>query len=337
MTQTPPKDKAQWDATRFLQTLNHFGEIPFVGSFRWLQQLLGQVKTFSGKAFDPTRKKVVVLGNLSPEKLSALRQQMSSIAQIQTCPAKDLQATLSGLKTSSKESKRLFSMLMSADTVAFEATLQDEIADISAVLAQLEKKKRGQVVEPVFDFSELDCDLSAWGALDDVVMGGVSQGQLFLENRGQADQRAVFAGVVSTENSGGFSSVRTQNFEPPFNFSGWLGLRLEVKGDGQRYKFILRNSDGWDSPAYIHSFDTTADEWISVDVPFAELVPTFRARSVPDASPYDPENTVSFQLMLSKFEYDKQLNPSFTTGSFRLSVKRIGVYRAQQGDATVRL
>jgi len=215
--------------------------------------------------------------------------------------------------------------------------LEDETAEISAVLTQLAEERRGQVVESVFDFSEPGCDLSAWGALDDVVMGGVSQGQLFLENPGKPDQQAVFAGVVSTENSGGFSSVRTQNFDPPFNFAGWLGLRLDVKGDGQRYKFILRNSAGWDSPAYIYSFDTTADEWVSVDIPFAELVPTFRAKSVPDATPYDPAKTVSFQLMLSKFEYDKRLNPSFAAGQFKLAVKRIGVYRAQKGDAVVKL
>ncbi|MBE9060965.1 CIA30 family protein [cf. Phormidesmis sp. LEGE 11477] len=206
-------------------------------------------------------------------------------------------------------------------------------AQISALLMRLEEERGGQVVEPVFDFSEPGCDLSAWGALDDVVMGGVSQGQISLVNRNQLDQQAVFAGVVSTDNSGGFSSVRTQNFEPPFNFSGWMGLRLEVKGDGHRYKFILRNNAGWDSPAYIYGFDTVADEWISVDVPFAELVPTFRARSVPDASPYESAKTVSFQLMLSKFEYDKRLNPRFTAGPFKLAIKRIGLYRVQQDEA----
>ncbi len=329
MTQTPSKNKAQWDAARFFQTLGHFGEVPFIGSFRWLQQLLGQAKKFSGKTFDPADRKAVVLGDLSLDQLSALRQQMSSITQIQTCPEKTLQAALAD----PEDGNRLVARLMTADTVALES----ETAEISTVLAQMEKERRGQVVETVFDFSELGCSLSAWGALDDVVMGGVSQGQLLLENRDQADQRAVFSGAVSTENSGGFSSIRTQNFAPPFNFSGWLGLRLDVKGDGQRYKFILRNSAGWDSPAYIYSFDTAADEWTSIDVPFAELVPTFRAKSVPDADPYNPAKTVSFQLMLSKFEYDNQLNPSFTAGPFRLAVKRIGVYRAQQGDAVVKL
>ncbi|MGB7087551.1 MAG: CIA30 family protein, partial [Phormidesmis sp.] len=179
-----------------------------------------------------------------------------------------------------------------------------------------------------------------WGALDDVVMGGVSQGSFFLRRsaqqaNGSPTQAAVFAGEVSTDNSGGFSSVRTQNFDPPFNFSGWTGMRLQVKGDGQRYKFILRNSDGWDSPAYIYSFDTTAGTWQAVDVPFSEMVPTFRARSVPDAPAFDPGRVFSVQLMLSKFEYDRQLNPHFSAGPFELAVSSIELYRPRQGVSLI--
>lgn len=329
MTQTPSKNRAQWDVSRFVQTLNNFGEIPFLGSFRWLQQLLGQAKTFAGRSYDATVKKVAILGDLSSEKLSSLLQQLPTDTQIETFSEQTLQVATS----SAEEGDRLIAQLMTVDTVV----VKDETAEISATLTKLEEVRRGQVIEPVFDFSKPGCDLAAWGALDDVVMGGVSQGQIALVNSNQPDQHMVFAGVVSTENSGGFSSVRTQNFEPAFDFSGWLGLRLAVKGDGQRYKFILRNSAGWDSPAYIYGFDTVADEWINVDVPFAELVPTFRARTVPNAAPYDPAKTVSFQLMLSKFEYDKQLNPRFTAGPFKLAVKQIGLYRFQQGEAVIRL
>ncbi len=337
MTETSPKNRTQWDVTRFLQTLNNFGEIPFLGSFRWLQQWLGQATIFPGKTLDATVRKAVVLGALPSEKLDSFRQQMSPITHLEMCPESNLQAASS----SDEKRNRLIAQLMAADTVVVSSETTEASAALpaalSAILDRIEKDRRGQVVEPVFDFSEPGCDLSAWGELDDVVMGGVSQGRLYLANPDQADQQAVFAGVVSTDNSGGFSSVRTQNFEPPFNFSGWLGMRLKVKGDGQRYKFILRNSAGWDSPAYIYGFDTTAGEWISVDVPFAELVPTFRARSQPDASLFDPAKTVSFQLMLSKFEYDKKLNPNFTAGPFELAVKRIGVYRPRQGEAVVRL
>lgn len=204
----------------------------------------------------------------------------------------------------------------------------------------------GSVSQAVFDFTEPACELAAWGALDDVVMGGISQGSFFCRDGGdferagsasrqndRARRRAVFAGNVSTDNSGGFSSVRTQNFEPPFNFAGWEGMRLHVRGDGQRYKFILRNSSGWDSPAYIYSFDTVANTWIDIYVPFTEMVATFRARSVPDAPDFDPKKVFSFQLMLSKFEYDRQLNPQFQPGPFELEVGTISAYRQRQGIA----
>ena len=182
------------------------------------------------------------------------------------------------------------------------------------------------VERQIFDFSESNETLATWGTLDDVVMGGVSQSGLSLHERGWA----VFAGNVSVENSGGFASVRTKNFEPPFNFSGWEGVRLRVRGDGRRYKFILRNSEGWDSPAYIYSFDTESDKWLSVDVPFAEMVPTFRAKSMPNAPAFSPAKVHSFQLMLSKFEYDRQLNPRFEPGPFALQVRSINVYRQRQ-------
>ncbi|EDX83969.1 Complex I intermediate-associated protein 30 [Synechococcus sp. PCC 7335] len=328
MTQTPSENRAQWDVTRFVQTLNNFGEIPFLGSFRWLQQLLGQAKTFAGKSYDANVRKVAILGDVPSEKMSLLLQQFPTDTQIETFPEKTLKVAMS-----SAEGRQLMAQLVTADTIV----IGEETAEISAVLIQLEEERKGLVVEPIFDFSKPGCNLAAWGALDDVVMGGVSQGQIALVNSGQPDQHVVFAGVVSTENSGGFSSVRTQNFEPAFDFSGWLGLQLAVKGDGQRYKFILRNSAGWDSPAYIYGFDTVADKWIDVDVPFSELVPTFRARTVPSASPYDPAKTVSFQLMLSKFEYDRQLNSSFTAGPFKLAVKQIGLYRSQEGETVIRV
>ena len=39
--------------------------------------------------------------------------------------------------------------------------------------------------------------------------------------------------------------------------------------------------------------------------------------------------------MLSKFEYDRQLNPNFTPGSFELSVQQMNVYRPRKGTPLV--
>ncbi|MER3435799.1 MAG: complex I intermediate-associated protein 30 (CIA30) [Leptolyngbya sp. ERB_1_1] len=174
----------------------------------------------------------------------------------------------------------------------------------------------------LFDFSNPATDLqNTWGALDDVVMGGASDSGVRLENG-----VAVFSGNVSIANSGGFASIRTRNFDPAIDLSTFTGIELRVKGDGNRYKFLVRDDDGWDSIGYSHSFDTVADEWITVQIPFAQLVPVFRAKTVSNAKSIGADHIRSFQLMLSKFEYDGALNPRFNPGSFRLEIASIAAY-----------
>ena len=173
----------------------------------------------------------------------------------------------------------------------------------------------------IFDFRQPTESMGElWGALDDVVMGGVSQSGARLQPEGLA-----FSGYVSTANSGGFASVRTRNFEPPLDLSGHSGIELRVKGDGQRYKFFLRDGAGWDTVAYAYSFDTVADNWVTVRVPFAEMKAVQRARVV-QREPIRANRIYSLQIMLSKFEYDRQLNPHFTAGAFQLLVESVKVY-----------
>jgi Complex I intermediate-associated protein 30 (CIA30) len=173
----------------------------------------------------------------------------------------------------------------------------------------------------LFDF-RTQIDLSqTWGAVDDVVMGGVSESGMIKTIEG-----ALFTGNVSTEQSGGFVSVRTRNFPEPLDLSAYQGLELRLKGDGNRYKFFLRSSLGWDTVAYAYAFNTVAGDWITVRVPFLEMVAVQRAKTIANAPPVDTRNLRSFQLMLSKFEYDGQLNPSFTAGRFSLSVESIRAY-----------
>ncbi len=174
----------------------------------------------------------------------------------------------------------------------------------------------------LFDFSQSGSEqIACWAALDDVVMGGVSQSQLVL-----MEGMARFSGLVSTDNSGGFASIRTRNFDPPVNLSGFQGLVLQLRGDGQRYKFFLRDSPGWDAIAYGYSFDTTPGEWLSVSIPFSQLTPVFRAKRQPQAPALNAATISSFQLMLSKFEYDRELNPHFRPGSFCLDMAIIRAF-----------
>ena len=174
----------------------------------------------------------------------------------------------------------------------------------------------------LFDFTNPTADIKeTWGAVDDVVMGGVSQSNIRLAN-----DRAIFSGLVSTDNNGGFASVRTRNFTPPLDLSDYEGIEIKVTGDGKRYKFITRCEGKWDGIGYCYSFDTVYNFPTTIRIPFKDLIPVFRAKTVKEAGEFDSSKVYSMQLMLSKFEYDGELNPKFETGSFGLEVEYIKAY-----------
>ncbi len=203
-----------------------------------------------------------------------------------------------------------------ADTLNFFGALP--IVSLFQTTPQIKIKMKNNTV---FDFTTPNPEqASVWGCLDDVVMGGVSQSNFVI----QANS-ALFTGLVSTDNSGGFVSVRTRNFEPPIDLSSGNSILIKVKGDGNRYKFFLRDNSGWDSIAYSHSFDTILDEWIDISMPFEEFIPVFRAKSLTNVPPLALNSIRSMQIMLSKFEIDGKLNPAFRSGRFALEIARIAV------------
>ena len=174
----------------------------------------------------------------------------------------------------------------------------------------------------IFDFTNPNAEIKeTWGAIDDVVMGGVSQSNIRLGNN-----QAIFSGLVSTDNNGGFASVRTRNFSTPLDLSDYEGIELKVTGDGKRYKFIARCEGKWDGIGYCYSFDTVYNFPTTIRIPFRDLIPVFRAKTVPEATQLDASQIYSMQLMLSKFEYDGELNPKFEVGSFALKVENIKAY-----------
>ena len=189
-------------------------------------------------------------------------------------------------------------------------------------LMQIAKQYLRAGEKSLFDFTDPSVDLKeTWGAIDDVVMGGVSESNIRLTGN-----RAIFSGNVSTENRGGFASVRTRNLNPPLDLSNYEGIQLRVQGDGKRYKFIIRCENKWDGIGYCYSFDTLHNCWMTIQIPFSQLIPTFRAKTFPEAGPFNASQVHSLQLMLSKFEYDGGLNPKFSPGLFRLEIEAIKAY-----------
>ncbi|BAY36281.1 hypothetical protein NIES2111_06050 [Nostoc sp. NIES-2111] len=354
------KNRSQWDLGRFIETLTYFEVIPFLNCIQRL--ILGRPQTDQPRtngdenmgvilvagATGGVGKRVVqklrergekvralvrdidkarsILGNdidlvvadiTKPETLTPLV--MANIQAVVCCTAVRVQPVEGDTVDRAKyyQGVKFYQPEIVGDTPE-----NVEYQGVRNLVTAAAKYLPATDEKVIFDFTHPSTELkNIWGALDDVVMGGVSASNIQL-----VENTALFAGNVSTANSGGFASVRTRNFDPPFNLSGYEGVELRVKGDGQRYKLFLRTDTKWDSLGYSYSFDTVANTWINVRVPFAELVPVFRAKTVNDAPLIESSEVNSFQLMLSKFEYDGALNPHFSAGTFALQVESIKAY-----------
>ena len=123
----------------------------------------------------------------------------------------------------------------------------------------------------VFEFTN-DSDISNWNIVDDVVMGGRSNGNFEINVEGYGK----FHGKISLENNGGFSSVQYQM--QPLNVVQYSKAILRIKGDGKTYQFRIKNSTR-DYTSYVFEIKTTKD-WMTVEVPFYDLAPQFRGRKL---------------------------------------------------------
>jgi monofunctional biosynthetic peptidoglycan transglycosylase len=126
----------------------------------------------------------------------------------------------------------------------------------------------------LFDFSAT-ADEPAWISVNDGVMGGVSRGGAKL-----IDGSLHFRGVLSLENNGGFSSIRSGG--PTRDLSAAKVIVLRVKGDGRTYRLQLATNAEFRRSriSYQAEFPTKAGEWTEVAVPLAALVPQFRGQKL---------------------------------------------------------
>lgn len=156
----------------------------------------------------------------------------------------------------------------------------------------------------LFDFNKKS-DITNWKVVDDGVMGGLSSSTFELDENGNGN----FTGTVSTENNGGFCSVR--HYFKPISPKGNTFFCLRLKGDGKRYQFRVKSKAG-DYYSYIYEFQTTRD-WQTIQIPINEMYASFRGRTL-NLPNYDGTNLEeiaflignkkdeNFQLILDKIE-----------------------------------
>ena len=150
----------------------------------------------------------------------------------------------------------------------------------------------------IFDF-QAATNSTKWQVVNDDVMGGVSTSQFQLLTNGGA----IFSGVVSLENNGGFASVRSTPVRE--NLNGTDAFVLRVRGDGRRYKFTVRTEAGFNALNYQAEFTTKRGEWEEHRLTFKDFMPTFRGRVLTDVPPLIPSKITSVGLLIS----DKKAGP----------------------------
>ena len=158
----------------------------------------------------------------------------------------------------------------------------------------------------IFDFNH-NSNITDWKIVDDVVMGGRSNGKFKIDSYGNG----VFSGDVSLENNGGFSSVRYQ-FEK-INTTKESKVIIRLKGDGKEYQFRIKNNRNT-YYSYITNFKTNG-EWENIIINLKDLYPSFRGQTmnIPNFTGTSIEEIV--------FLIGNKKNESFTKAVLKLTSK----------------
>jgi len=113
-----------------------------------------------------------------------------------------------------------------------------------------------------------------WRGVSDRVMGGISQAAIG-HQRVEGRTCLRLSGDVRLENNGGFIQA-AMDLNPEggtLDASDYAGVRLIVRGNGERYSMHLRTPDNmrpWQS--YRAQF-TAGEDWASVELPFEDFAP----------------------------------------------------------------
>ncbi|MEE4637484.1 MAG: CIA30 family protein [Wenzhouxiangella sp.] len=158
----------------------------------------------------------------------------------------------------------------------------------------------------LFDFSDPG-EIEPWRVVLDGVMGGLSTGNLKVEN-----DRLIFSGDTSLRNNGGFSSIRARI--PSGSLAGYNALRVNVAGDGRTYILGASSRTGR-GDSYWARFETQAGETTTITVPIAEMVRQYFGN--PIRGRLLPAQVAGLEFYI----YDGQEGP------FRLEIEQIEAIR----------
>ena len=148
----------------------------------------------------------------------------------------------------------------------------------------------------ICNFNRIE-EMEGCRVVNDTVMGGISESEIV---PGTSSTTMIFRGTVSLERNGGFASVRW--LPTDVHLAGCKGVALRAKGDGKRYKLIVKTDPSMNAPNYQATFDSKEDNWETYKFPFEDFVPSFRGRTLSDYPGIEPEAICVFGILIA----DKQ-------------------------------
>ncbi|SDM62457.1 monofunctional biosynthetic peptidoglycan transglycosylase [Franzmannia pantelleriensis] len=157
----------------------------------------------------------------------------------------------------------------------------------------------------LIDFTAGD-EIPRWHAINDDVMGGVSQGAMH-----EAEGIGVFAGELTLTNGGGFASARRER--EPMRLSDYAGVVVRARGDGRTYQLRLYTHQLTDGGAYRALVHPPAGEWQRIALPWHAFEAIQRGRLLENAPPLAPDDIQQLGLLIA----DRR------DGAFRLEIARI--------------
>ena len=160
--------------------------------------------------------------------------------------------------------------------------------------------------------------VSRWQVVLDGVMGGKSSGRVSLAE----PDTLRFEGSLSLANNGGFSQARTS--VPEGSLADTEGIEIRVRGDGRTYNFDIRCSNvRLMAGAFQQSFETEADTWKTIRLPFDDFRLYSFGRLVSNAPALEPARIESIGITLS----DKN------EGAFRIEIGSVASYGGETGES----
>ena len=150
------------------------------------------------------------------------------------------------------------------------------------------------------DFTNPKTMRDCW-IVNDGVMGGISQSALRQDAQGM-----YFEGLVSLENNGGFASMRSSVKFP----QGTQVLELLAKGDGKRYKLVLRTEL---APRVSYAADFIAEPtWQTYRFNLSQFKSTVRGQAI-KAPTLSFSDVIDFGILISNNQ----------AGSFAIQLKTL--------------